>query len=59
MGRWYYSGGGLQEPHKEYAVLGYAELAEEFQGEAVEFQVPGSKMLVVHHRADCGKPVDK
>lgn len=59
MGRWYYSGGGLQEPHKEYAVLGYAELAEEFQGEAVEFQVPGSKMLVVHHRADCGKTVDK
>lgn len=59
MGRWYYSGGGLKEPQKEYAVLGYGQLAEEFQGEAVEFQVPGSKMLVIHHRADCGKPVDK
>lgn len=50
MGRWYYSGGGLKEPEKLYTSLDYAELGEEYRGEAVEFTIPGSKMLVIHHR---------
>lgn len=50
MGRWYYSGGALQEPPKEYATLDYRELLVDFSGEAVEFEIPGTKMVVVHHR---------
>lgn len=50
MGRWYYSGGALQDAPKEYAILDYRELLEEFQGEAVEFSIPGTKMIVIHHR---------
>lgn len=50
MGRWYYSGGRLQEPHKEYTVLDYNGLAE--CGEAVEFSIPGSKMLVIHTKKE-------
>lgn len=52
MGRWYYSGGGLAEPAKQYATLEYRELLEQFQDEALEFAVPGTQMLVVHHRED-------
>lgn len=50
MGRWYYSGGGLQEPPKDYVTLDYRELAQDFHGEAVEIDIPGTKMLVIHHR---------
>lgn len=50
MGRWYYSGGDLREPGKEYAVLDYREVMDQFNGEAVELDIPGSKLLVVHHR---------
>lgn len=50
MGRWYYSGGDLMEPQKEYAVMDYRDLREQFNGEAVELDIPGSKLLVVHHR---------
>ena len=50
MGRWYYSGGDLMEPQREYAVMDYRELREQFDGEAVELDIPGSKLLVVHHR---------
>lgn len=50
MGRWYYSGGGLAEPPKEYATLEYGTLGEEFHGEAVEFDIPGTKMTVIHRR---------
>ena len=53
LGRWYYSGGALAKPEKTYAVLDYRELAEDFQGEAIEFEIPGSKMLVIHSRG-CG-----
>ena len=56
MGRWYYSGGDLKEPQKDYSVMDFHQLAEEYAGEAVELEIPGSKLLVVHHR--CGKPVD-
>lgn len=53
LGRWYYSGGALAKPEKTYAVLDYRELAEDFQGEAIEFEIPGSKMLVIHSKG-CG-----
>lgn len=51
MGRWYYSGGALKEPAKEYMTMEYRELAEDFRGEAVELEIPGTKMLVIHHKA--------
>lgn len=50
MGRWYYSGGDLMEPQKDYSVMDYRQLAEDYAGEAVELDIPGSKLLVVHHR---------
>ena len=49
MGRWYYSGGDLEEPRKDYVTLDYRETLEEFQGEAVELEIPGTKMVVIHH----------
>lgn len=48
LGRWYYSGGALAKPERTYAALDYRGAAEEFQGAAVEFEIPGSKILVVH-----------
>lgn len=51
MGRWYYSGGRLAEPPKEYATLDYRELARDFEGEAVEIAIPGTQMLVIHHKS--------
>ena len=48
MGRWYYSGGYLREPSKEYLDLDYRQLLEDFEGQAVEFDIPGTKMLVIH-----------
>lgn len=56
MGRWYYSGGDINEPRKDYLPMEYRDVAAQFSGEAVELEIPGSKLLVVHHR--CGKPVD-
>ena len=50
MGRWYYSGGGLAEPVKEYATMDYREVVQMFEGEAVELAIPGTMMAVVHHR---------
>lgn len=50
MGRWYYSGGGLIEPQKEYCVMEYRDVLEQFGGEAVELDIPGSKLCVVHHK---------
>ena len=50
MGRWYYSGGDLHEPRKEYAVLDYRQLKEDFASSAVEFDIPGTKMLVIHEK---------
>lgn len=46
LGRWYYSGGALQEPPKEYCCLDYRELQQ--HPDAVEFEIPGSKLLVIH-----------
>lgn len=48
LGRWYYSGGALAKPEKTYVTLDYAGLAEDFRSEAVEMEIPGSKLLVIH-----------
>ena len=48
MGRWYYSGGNLQQPEKIYADLDWSILSEEYCGKAVEIEVPGRKLLVIH-----------
>jgi len=50
MGRWYYSGGGLAEPEKTYVCLDYRATAEEYQDEAIELEIPGTKMVVIHHK---------
>lgn len=48
LGRWYYSGGALAKPEKTYAVLDFRGLAEDYQSEAIELEIPGSKLLVIH-----------
>lgn len=52
MGRWYYSGGALQAPRKEYIAGDYRQFAADFDGQAVEFSIPGSKMLVIHTKME-------
>lgn len=52
MGRWYYSGGALKEPPKEYMTVDYRDICEQFCGEAVEFEIPGSRICVIHHREE-------
>ena len=54
LGRWYYSGGALAKPEKEYVTLDYRATAEDYKSEAVEFEIPGSKMLVIHTKATGG-----
>lgn len=53
MGRWYYSGGALKDAPKLYTTLDFGALGEDYAGEAVEFEIPGTKMVVVHHRTTC------
>lgn len=52
LGRWYYSGGALAEPEKYYAAMDYRELLTEYCGQAVEFDIPGSKMMVIHTKEE-------
>lgn len=52
LGRWYYSGGPLAKPEKTYAAIAFQDLAQDFQGQAVEFEIPGSKMLVIHTKQE-------
>ena len=52
MGRWYYSGGGLKEPQRLYTTLEYSTLGQQFPDDAVEFAIPGTQMVVIHHRTD-------
>ena len=59
MGRWYYSGGDLKDPPKEYALIEYRDLMDQFPGEAVEIEIPGTKMIVVHHRENQPKVDEK
>lgn len=52
LGRWYYSGGALAKPEKVYAVLEYRGLAEDYKSEAIELEIPGSKLLVIHTKGE-------
>lgn len=52
MGRWYYSGGQLAQPDKIYCSLDYRELQQEHCGKAVEFSIPGTKMMVIHTKGE-------
>lgn len=49
LGRWYYSGGALQEPAKLYTDLDFYEVGENCE-KAVEFSIPGAKMKVLHEK---------
>lgn len=51
MGRWYYSGGGLAEPPKEYVSLEYNELRNVYSS-ALEMEIPGRKLLVIHTKKE-------
>ena len=52
LGRWYYSGGALAKPERTYAALAYRELAEDYKDEAIELEIPGSKLLVIHTKQE-------
>jgi hypothetical protein len=47
-GRWYYSGGNLNEPSISYANIDIADLEKEYGGKCFVFNVPGKKMAVVN-----------
>ena len=59
-GRWYYSGGDLQEPSVTYAEISPAELLQEYPEQALVFYPPGKQMAVangiVHEQV---QPVEK
>ncbi len=46
LGRWYYSGGALHEPHKDYVDLDWGETCED----AVEFSIPGAKIKLLRQK---------
>lgn len=52
LGRWYYSGGALREPDKTYCDLEYRSVLSDHPDSAVEFSIPGSKMLVIHTKQE-------
>lgn len=52
LGRWYYSGGELAKPERIYCALDYRELAEDYKGEAIELEIPGTRLLVIHTKED-------
>lgn len=52
LGRWYYSGGSLAKPEKTYAALDFRGLAEDYKSEAVELEIPGTKLLVIHTKQE-------
>jgi len=47
-GRWYYSGGDLQEPRVEYLEMSPAELVEEYGSRAFMIYPPGKQIAVVN-----------
>lgn len=47
-GRWYYSGGDLQEPHVEFFELSPADLVTEYGDKALVFYPPGKAIAVVN-----------
>lgn len=52
LGRWYYSGGALREPEKMYCDFEYESLLLDNKKNAFEFEIPGSKMLVIHTKQE-------
>ena len=52
LGRWYYSGGALAKPEKQYITLDYRDTAREYATEAVELEIPGTKLLVIHTKQE-------
>lgn len=46
MGRWYYSGGKLQEPRKIFGDTDWDQMTSNDDG--IEFQLPNAKMYVIH-----------
>lgn len=52
LGRWYYSGGGLAQPHKDYLALDYRATVEEYVGQGVELEIPGSRLFVARIQSD-------
>lgn len=50
LGRWYYSGGALQEPRKIYCDLDYRSVEK-----AVEFSIPGAKIKAANGRKNDGE----
>ena len=57
MGRWYYSGGVMKDAPRNYVTLDYRELQTCYGRECVEFEIPGTKILVIHHREECNGSV--
>lgn len=51
LGRWYYSGGALQEPRKILADRGYRSFGEDCE-QAVEFAIPGTKIKVLRTKGE-------
>lgn len=49
LGRWYYSGGALQEPRKIYGDRDYRSCGENCEN-AVEFTIPGTKIKVLRQK---------
>ena len=52
MGRWYYSGGALAKPERQLVTLEYRQLLADYPEEAVELEIPGTRMVVIHHRGN-------
>lgn len=52
LGRWYYSGGPLEKPAKQYAVLDYRAMVEQHGADGVELEIPGTRLLVVHTKQE-------
>lgn len=50
MGRWYYSGGTLKEPPKEYMDVDFDKLSD--RTDSITFDTPGGKMLVIHTKME-------
>lgn len=50
MGRWYYSGGALKEPPKEFMDVDFDKLSN--ITDAITFDTPGGKMLVIHTKME-------
>ena len=49
LGRWYYSGGALQEPRKIYGDRDFRSCGENCEN-AVEFTIPGTKIKVLRQK---------